>query len=93
MKSAIELAMARLDQEGPVTKISAEQKRRLAEIDSEITAKVAEKKVFLHGEIAKAGHDLETKEALQRQLSSELARLEEKREDKKRKVRAESSAS
>jgi len=91
MKSAIELAMSRFDQEGPVTKVSDDQKRRLAEIDSEITAKIAEKKVFLNGEIAKAGNDREAKDSLQRQLSSELARLEEKREDKKSKIRKESS--
>lgn len=91
MKSAIELAMDRLNQEGPVTKMTDDQKRRLAEIDSEITAKIAEKKVFLNGEISKAGNDPAAKESLQRQLSSELARLEEKREEKKSKIRNESS--
>lgn len=91
MKSAIELAMERLNQKEPVTKVTEAQKQRLAEIDSEITAKIAEKKVFLNGEIAKAGNDPLAKDSLQRQLSSELARLEEKREEKKSKVRNESA--
>lgn len=92
MKSAFELAMSRLDKEAPVRKLSDDQKRRLAEVDSEITAKIAEKKVFLEGEISKAADDRNAQEELQRQLAAEIARLEEKREEKKEKIRNESGS-
>lgn len=92
MKSAFELAMSRLDKEAPVRKLSDDQKRRIAEVDSEITAKIAEKKVFLEGEIAKAADDRLAQEELQRQLAAEIARLEEKREEKKEKIRNESTS-
>lgn len=88
MKSAFELAMGRLEKEAPSQKLSEEQKQQLAEIDSEITAKIAEKKVFLEGEMRKNASDPATQEALRRQLASEIARLEEKREEKKQKVRS-----
>jgi hypothetical protein len=87
MKSAFELAMSRLEKESPTQKLTDDQKRRLAEVDAEITAKIAEKKVFLEGEIAKAAGDPATEEQLRRQLAMEIASLEEKREDKKRKIR------
>jgi hypothetical protein len=87
MKSAFELAMSRLEKESPTQKLTDDQKRRLAEVDAEITARIAEKKVFLEGEIAKAAGDPATEEQLRRQLAMEIANLEEKREDKKRKIR------
>lgn len=89
MKSAFELAMSRLEKQAPTQKLSEEMKAQLAEIDSEINAKIAEKKVFLEGEIAKAAGDSLGQDELRRQLASEIARLEEKREDKKAKVRGE----
>lgn len=89
MKSAFELAMSRLEKQAPTQKLSEEMKAQLAEIDSEINAKIAEKKVFLEGEIAKAAGDSLAQDELRRQLASEIARLEEKREDKKARVRGE----
>ena len=62
------------------------QKLAIAEIDSEINAKIAEKKIFLDGELAKA--DPAGQDQIRRQLASELARLEEKREREKEKVRS-----
>jgi hypothetical protein len=87
MKSAVELAMSRLNKDAPIRKLTDEQKQRIAEIDSEITAKIAEKKVFLDGEIAKSAGDSLAQDELRRQLAGEIARLEEKREEKKEKVR------
>jgi len=55
-------------------------------VDSEINAKIAEKKIFLEGQMATANP--EEKEEIRRQLVSELARLEEKREQKKEKIRS-----
>lgn len=87
MKSAFELAMSRLEKEAPTQSLSAQQKEALAEVDSEITAKIAEKKVFLEGEIKKAAGDALAQDSLRRQLATEIARLEEKREEKKAKIR------
>lgn len=92
MKSAYELAMSRLEKQSPTRALTEEQKEQIAEIDSEITAKIAEKKVFLEGEIQKAAGDLSAQDELRRQLASEIARLEEKREQKKQKVRGGESA-
>jgi len=92
MKSAYELAMSRLEKEKPVAKVSEKTKALLAEIDSEIDARVAERKVFLEGEIAKSLGDPEAANELKRQLALEIARLEEKREDKKDKVRKDLKA-
>jgi len=89
MKSAIELAMSRLNKEAPIRKLTDEQKQRIAEIDSEITAKIAEKKIFLEGEIAKSANDPLARDELRRQLAHEIGRLEEKRDEKKEKVRLE----
>lgn len=87
MKSAYELAMSRLEKEAPVQKVTEAQKKQIAEVDSEITAKIAERKVFLESEIAKAAGDSLAQDELRRQLASEIARLEEKREEKKAKIR------
>ena len=92
MKSAYELAMSRLENDQPVAKVSEKTKALLAEIDSEIDARVAERKVFLEGEIAKSLGDPEAANELKRQLALEIARLEEKREDKKDKVRKDLKA-
>lgn len=87
MKSAYELAISRLEKEAPLPKLDPETRARLAEVDSEFAAKIAERKVFLEGEIAKAVGDPAAADQLRHQLSSEIARLEEKREDKKRAIR------
>jgi hypothetical protein len=86
MKSAYELAMSRLEKIAPPVALSAAQKDQMAEIDRTITAKIAEKKIFLEDQIAKAPpHE---QPDIRRQLVSELARLEEKREREKEKIRA-----
>jgi hypothetical protein len=87
MKSAFELAMSRLEKESPTLKLTDDQKLRLAEVDAEITAKIAERKVFLEGEIVKAAGDPAAEAELRKQLAMEIARLEEKREHRKKKIR------
>ena len=86
MKSAFELAMSRLEKESPTQKLTDAQKLQLAEVDAEITAKIAERKVFLEGEIMKSAGD-PAEAQLRKQLAMEIARLEEKREDRKKKIR------
>jgi hypothetical protein len=87
MKSAYELAMSRLEQSEPSRLLTKEQKATIAEIDSEYDAKVAEKKIFLESEIAKSLGDPLGAESLRKQLASELASIEEKREKRKQAVR------
>ena len=85
MKSAYELAMGRLEKSTPAVSLTDEQKAKLAEVDSEGNARIAEKKIFLEDQIAKASP--QEREEIRRQLVSEIARLEEKREREKDKVR------
>ena len=89
MKSAYELAMSRLEKGSPSRHLTVEQKKALAEIDSEYDAKTAERRIFLEGEIAKAQGDGAAIDSLRRQLASELASIEEKREARKDQVRTD----
>ena len=89
MKSAYELAMERLQKAAPSVVLSEEQKKQIAEIDSAFKAKIAEKEVFLKDQIAKAQvtGKFEEVEALEKQLATELRRLQEDCELKKEKLR------
>jgi hypothetical protein len=89
MKSAYELAMERLNKTAPIAKVSEEQKKEIAELDSKYGAKIAEREIFLKGEIANAAAkgDFEGHEQLEKQLSSERRRLQAELEDKKEEVR------
>ena len=90
MKSAYELAMERLAKDAPVVSLTDDQKKELAEIDSTYRAKIAEREVFLKDQIAKAqiAGKFEEVEALEKQLASEIRRLNEDCEAKKEKLRA-----
>ncbi len=89
MKSAYELAMERLNKTAPAAKLSAEQKAELAELDSLYASKIAQREIFLKGELAKAeaGGDFEAIEQLQKQLVSERKSLQADLDEKKEKVR------
>ena len=86
MKSAYELAMERLEKVAPAAQLSAEQKARLAEVDQQVEDEIAGKRVFLEGQLAKA--EFHEQDSIRRQLASEIARLEEKREREKGKIRS-----
>jgi len=90
MKSAYELAMERLEKQSPSAKVTDEQKREIAEIESTYRARIAEKELFLADEIKKARASGEAEEIakLERQLASEMRRLNEDCEAKKDKVRS-----
>jgi len=90
MKSAYELAMERLAKSQPVVTLTADQKKELAEVDSQFKARIAEKELFLKGEIAKAQSTgkFDESESLQKQLTSEIKRLREDCETTKEKLRA-----
>ena len=82
--------MERLAKSQPLVKLTDEQKKQLAEIDSTFKARIAEKELFLKGEIqkAQATGKFEEVEALEKQLASEVRRLQEDCETKKEKLRA-----
>jgi ClpP class serine protease len=89
MKSAYELAMERLEKNQPSVALTDEQKKQLAEVDATFKAKIAEKEVFLKDEIRKAQNEgkFEEAEALEKQLVSEIRRLNEDCQAKKEKLR------
>ena len=89
MKSAYELAMERLQQTSPSLALTEEQKKELAEIDSTYLAKIAEKELFLREQIrkAQAADKPEEAESLEKQLASEIRRLQDNCESEKEKLR------
>jgi hypothetical protein len=90
MKSAYELAMERLQKNQPSVALTEDQKKQLAEIESTFKAKIAEKELFLKDEIRKAqvAGKSEELEALEKQLVSEIRRLNDDCQAKKEKLRA-----
>ncbi|HWD93948.1 MAG TPA: hypothetical protein VG938_16580 [Verrucomicrobiae bacterium] len=89
MKSAYELAMERLNKTSPAVKLTAGQKKQLAELDSRYAAKIAEREIALKGDIEQAAQagDAEKMEAAQRQLSDDRKKLQTELEEKKDRVR------
>ena len=88
MKSAYELAMERLNKTAPVLKLSAGQKKRIAELEMKSKAKVAERELALKDEIAKSANagEFEKVEQLQQQLTHERKTLHAELETKKEAV-------
>ena len=82
--------MERLAKDQPSVSLTDDQKKQLAEVDSQFKARIAEKELFLNGEIAKAqlGGKFDEIESLRKQLTSEIKRLQEDCEAKKEKLRA-----
>ena len=90
MKSAYELAMERLEKSDPTVKLSDEKKAQMAELDSKYGAKIAEREIFLNGELekARAAGDLDTASQVERQLANEKKALQAELEEKKEALRA-----
>jgi hypothetical protein len=90
MKSSYELAMERLNKDNPIAQLTEEQKAKLGELDSKYAAKIAEKEIFLKGEMDKALQegDMDTYESLKSQMATERKSLETEREEKKERIRA-----
>jgi hypothetical protein len=85
MKSSYELAMDRLNKTAPTTKLSAGQKKEIAELESKSKAKIAERELALKDEILKAAHAGEGEKVgqLQQQLTHERKKLQAELETKK----------
>jgi hypothetical protein len=93
MKTAYELAMERLNKSAPTVKLTDAQKKHLADLDSQCAAKIAERELFLKGEIVKAidKGDAEAVEQLEKQLVSDRKSIRADFEEKKDKVRGQPS--
>ena len=89
MKTAYELALERLNKAEPAVKVTEEQKRRLAELDSLYAAKIAERELLVQGQIASAMEEGDSLalEQLQKQLVSDRKSLHFERDEKKEAVR------
>ena len=87
MKSSYELAMERLGKNSPAVKLTASQKKQLAELDSRYAAKIAEREIALNGEIAQVADDVEKEESLRDQLVNERRKLQAELEEKKEQIR------
>jgi septin family protein len=89
MKTAYELAMERLSKTAPAVKLTPEQKRQIAELESRCTAKIAEREIALRDEIAKATEagDGDKIAELEERLIKERKKLQSELEEKKAQVR------
>jgi len=90
MKSAYELAMERLSKSSPTIKLTEDQKAKIADLESQCAARIAERELFLKGEIVKAidKGESEAIDQLEKQLASDRKSLRADFEEKKDKVRA-----
>lgn len=81
--------MERLEKQSPSQKISEEKKREIAEIDSLYKARIAERELFLQGQVRAARQSGQYAEAeqIEKQLTIEIRRLNEDCEEKKEAVR------
>lgn len=91
MKSAYELAIERLNKtnpQGAPAKLTAEQKKRIAEVDKIYQAKIAEKDLFFKPKIEEArfSGEAEALESLEKQFRNEVQLLREEMEREKQKV-------
>ena len=81
--------MERLNKTSPTVKVTAEQKKQLAELESRYAAKIAERELALKTEITKAteGGEFEKAEPLEQQLVKERKALRVELEEKRKEVR------
>ena len=81
--------MERLEKESRTQELTEEQKAKLSELSKVYEAKIADKELFLNGEIAKAeaAGEFDQIEQLTKKLVSERKVLEEELEQKKNEVR------
>jgi hypothetical protein len=92
VKSALEIALERAEQQtaqAPPPPSEA-QKRKLTDIEKRYQARIAEKKIVLTQQMVAAAREGNIDEAqnVKAELTSEIARLQQKMEEEKAKVRA-----
>ena len=90
IKSALELAMERMQRnEGDLVPLTHDQKLAIAEIEAETKAKVAEEEIMSQERLraAYASGDAEAARKVEDEIRGEIARLRERGESRKAKVR------
>src|SRR5205085_1331195 len=89
-RSVVKMKSERIEKASPSTPLTEDQKQEIAEVDSVYRAKIAEREVFLKDQIRKAQTTGKPEEAqsIEKQLASEMRRLQEECEAKKEKLRA-----
>ena len=87
--------MERLSKASPTVTLSPEQKRQIAELESQCAAKIAERELLLKDEMVKAVDkgDSEAVTQLEKQLTSDRKSIKATFEEKKEKVRAQTPSS
>ena len=80
--------MERLNKTAPAVKLSAAQKKELAELDSVYAAKIAGREITLKNELAQVAGNYEKMEALREQLSTERKQIQAELDEKKERVRS-----
>ena len=90
MKSVLELAMERMKQkDGDIILLTYDQKLAIAEIEVETKAKVAEEEIMSRDRLqaAYASGDAEAARIVEEEIRGEIARLRERGENRKAKIR------
>ena len=87
MKSAYEIAMERLNKTAPTVKLSAAQKKAIAELESQSAAKIAAREIALAGELEKANDDFEKEAELREQFATDRKKIQAELVEKKERVR------
>ena len=89
MKSAYELAMERLHKQSPPVKLTEQQKKQIAELESKYKAKIAEREIALKDQItaASGAGDFEKVEKLEEELTRERRKIQAELEEKKDQAR------
>jgi len=90
IKSALELAMERIQQkQGDIVPLSHDQKLAIAEIEAETKAKIAEEEIMSKERVraAYASGDAEAARKVDEEIKGEIARLRERGEQRKEKIR------
>ena len=93
LKSAVELAMERMEREtgDAPRRLSDEQKRRIAAVRAKVEARIAEEEIAAQSHLRAAAQkgDSAAFEEAKRRLASEKRRLEESRDREIEKIRRE----
>ncbi|MBI5775186.1 MAG: hypothetical protein HZA89_15795 [Verrucomicrobia bacterium] len=89
MKSAYELAMERLTKVAPTVKLTAAQKKQIAGLESVVRAKIADREIFIKGQMDQAAEkgEFDRMEQLDQQLVGERKALQAELEEKREKIR------
>lgn len=96
MKSALELAMEKIDAEtGKPPALTEDQKREIEEVEQATKARIAEVEIMSSPRVAAArtAGDMEGAARLEAERASEIGRLRRKAEKQKREVRGRGEAS